>query len=340
MKIGKPDVNNKKYAKKKYFSILKGTQVYRILPPMGELAERGIWNTYAAVHFGYRGTNGYLRVFQSPKVVNRKTKMVEVPDEAEEHINRLRATKAQLEERQKTSNSPAIEAQIAKIDGELQKFNLEKRFYVNAMNLNGEIGLLKLKMREKNAIDAARKQIEEAEGIDPIGVEGAFLTIVKSGDGAQNSVVSVTLNMKSETVGGKTFKVPNTHTVTEDLYPRLEKEAFELNKLFVKPTAEEVAEMVKGGPAAVDVVFEKYRTSYQKDTSTTVSSPAKTASSTVSDESEPDFSLSDDPPMMDDEEIDAAPAQTKQAAAPSAPAASTATEMSDEDFLKSLNIDL
>lgn len=336
MKVGKPDVNNKKFAKKKYFSILKGTQVYRILPPLGELADRGVWSSYAAVHYGYRDSRGFMKVFQSPKVVNRKTKMVEVADEAEERIKRMEAAKAQLAERNAKSPSEALEAQISKIEAELKTFNLEKRFYVNAMNLQGEIGLLKLKMREKNAIDAARKQIEESEGFDPVGVEGAFLTIVKSGDGAQNSVVSVTLNMKTETVNGKTFKVPNSHVVTEDLYPRLEKEAFQLNKLFVRPTAEEVAEIVKTGPAAVDAVFAKYRTPYQKDTSEQQSTEPKTQQvASSSTDVEPDFSLNDDPPMMEDEEIDA---PTTQKAASQAP--TSTTDMSDEDFLKSLNLDL
>lgn len=334
MKVGTPDVNNKKYAKKKYFSIVKGTQVYRILPPLGDLADRGIWNSYAAVHYGYRDSRGFMKVFQSPKVVNRKTKMVEVPDEAEERIKRIEAAKAQLVDRHTKSPSEALAAQIAKLEAELKTFNLEKRFYVNAMNLQGEIGLLKLKMREKNAIDAARKQIEESDGIDPIGVEGAFLTIVKSGDGAQNSTISVTLNMKTENVNGKNFKVPNTHKVTEDLYPRLEKETFELNKLFVRPTAEEVAEIVKNGPAAVDAVFAKYRTPYQKDTS--ADAPVvkdEVKQQATSTDEEPEFSMHDDPPALEDEALDGVSAKNDTLQ-------STSTEMSDEDFLKSLNLDV
>ena len=182
MKIGSPD--KKHNAKKNYFSIKKGTQVFRILPPLGDLADRGIWNRYYAIHFGYRTTEGYLRPFVSPEVVNRKTKMVEVRDAAKDHINTLLKTKASLVE-SLTANpeDTKAKARLDKIEQLLSSFNLEKRYYVNAMDQNGNIGLLKLKTREKNALDAAREQIKAEEGIDPIAVAGAFLTFTKHGEG-------------------------------------------------------------------------------------------------------------------------------------------------------------
>lgn len=324
MKIGQPGVKTN-FVQKKYFAIKKGTQVFRILPPMGDLAERGIWNVYYATHFGYRTSDNKMKVFQSPEVYNRKTKMVDVADEAKERIKRLVAQKTILTKRMEEAPSPAIEAQLSKISAELENYNLEKRFYVNAMDSNGQIGLLKLKTREKAALEAARKKIEAEEGFDPVGVEGVFLTFDKTGDGAQDSVVSVTMNMRSEVIGGRTVKVPNTHTVTEELYPRLEKEAFDLGKLFIKPTPEEVAAMVRDGAPAVDVVAAKYKTPYQNAT------PKATVSTLTSSASNKNVEI--EPPEVDmEDEIDSMAQMAGNSSV--TPAPSDVAGMSDEEFLR------
>lgn len=266
MKFGSPD--KKQAAKKNYFSIKKGTQVFRILPPLGDLADKGIWNRYYAIHFGYRTTKGYMRPFCSPEVVNRKTRMVEVRDAAKEYIDNLLTAKNTLV--QKLEENPGdlkVQAQLKKTEELLSTFNLEKRYYVNAMDQNGNIGLLKLKTREKNALDAAREQMKQEEDVDPIAVVGAFLTFTKHGDGRDSSVLVSANYVSSKTDTGKTVKSLNTHDLATDkvTISRLKDSAFNLDALFVRPTSEEVTMMVKNGPESVTMVMEKYKSTKLSD---------------------------------------------------------------------------
>src|ERR1035438_7321436 len=103
MKIGKAKYGGDK---KTYFKLKDGDSVFRIIPPIGDMADDGIWSKYYNIHYGYRNTKGNMRVFQSSLVKDRKTKMVEVPDKALERIQMLKAAldKAKLEK-----NQPVVE---------------------------------------------------------------------------------------------------------------------------------------------------------------------------------------------------------------------------------------
>src|SRR5271166_2114724 len=94
------------FTQKKYFKLKDGPSTFRILPPLEEFYKnaQGLiykdvegnelrpqfkgkdkeWSKYYKVHYGYKNTSGKLRVFQSTLVVNRKTKMIEVPDAADQ----------------------------------------------------------------------------------------------------------------------------------------------------------------------------------------------------------------------------------------------------------------
>lgn len=350
MKFGSPD--KKQTAKKNYFSIKKGTQVFRILPPLGDLADRGIWNRYYAVHFGYKTTEGYMRPFCSPEVVNRKTKMVEVRDAAKDYIDSLlKAKTTLLSKLEQSPEDSVVKAQLAKTESLLSTFNLEKRYYVNAMDQNGNIGLLKLKTREKNALDAAREQIKQEEDVDPIGVVGAYLTFTKHGDGRDSSVLVSANYVSTKTETGKVVKSLNTHDLASDssTISRLDTASFDLDKLFVRPTSEEVAFMVKGGAEAVTQVMEKYKSTRPQET--------KSATPPTSASTETEYADSDDtaevmslPPELENDLLPEDLVTTKTASVvpaakavnqtPSNTSASSVNEMSDEDFLASIGVKL
>lgn len=347
MKFGSPD--KKQSAKKNYFSIKKGTQVFRILPPLGDLADKGIWNRYYAVHFGYRTLEGYMRPFSSPEVVNRKTRMVEVRDAAKDYIDNLLTAKNTLVEKLEANpNDARIKAQLEKTEGLLSTFNLEKRYYVNAMDQNGNIGLLKLKTREKNALDAVREQIKQEEDVDPIGVVGAFLTFTKHGDGRDSSVLVSANYVSSKTDSGKVVKSLNSHDLASDkvTISRLKDSAFDLDKIFVRPTAEEVAMMVKNGAEAVSMVMEKYKTPYSKplDTKSVAAElEEETRSSNLNENQEDDQSLPslEDDMMPEDQVVSKVAASVPTVKRQTVTAAvASVNDMSDDDFLASIGIKL
>ncbi len=254
MKIGKSKYGGD-FVPTKYWKLKDGESTYRILPPLGELAEDGIWSVFYKVHYGYRNSQGKMRVFQSSLVVDRKTKMVEVPDAALERIERL---KGELEKAKAAGNVPAQN----KFKELLQMYNLDNNHYVNAMDMQGNIGVLKLRHRAKQALDAAIKKLTAAN-IDPLSPEdGRFFTFTRTGNGL-DTTFQVAVAQESLTVPNVgEVKRDLSHRLTPEIVARLSKEARELNKLFKKPTSDEIARIVKfsdinsGKSPAVDEIFD------------------------------------------------------------------------------------
>jgi len=255
MKIGKAKYGGE-FVPTKYWKLKDGESTYRILPPLGELADNGIWSVFYRIHYGYRNSFGKMRVFQSSLVMDRASKMVTVPDAAIERIDKL---KAELERvKAQGTNRMAIE----KFKNLLQQYNLDSNHYVNAMDLQGNIGVLKLRHRAKQALDAQIKRLNAA-GVDPLSPEdGRFLTFTRSGTGLDTTF--------QVSVATEEFDVPNVgrvkrdlvHRLTPEIISRLGSEARELNKLFKKISSDEIARIVKesdletGRSPAVDEILD------------------------------------------------------------------------------------
>src|SRR5271165_6262676 len=91
--------------KRNYWKLKDGNAIFRILPPMGDLMEDGRWSVYYKIHYGYKNSAGKMRTFESPEVMNRKTKMIEVRDAALDRINSL---KAELEAAKAAKNEELV----------------------------------------------------------------------------------------------------------------------------------------------------------------------------------------------------------------------------------------
>src|SRR5271155_5530075 len=104
-KIGKARYGSS-VSQRKYFKLKDGEQAFRILPPLGELADAGRWSVFHSVHYGYKTSDGKQKPFLSPEVKNRKTNMVEVQDAAKERIETL---KAKYEEAKKSGNKAVFD---------------------------------------------------------------------------------------------------------------------------------------------------------------------------------------------------------------------------------------
>lgn len=256
IKIGKAKHGNSQQSTlKNYFKLKDGDNVYRILPPIGELADSGKWSAYLSVHYGYKNSEGKLKPFQSTEVVNRKTKMVEVPDAASDRLKNL---KLQLD-----AAKAAGDAKKAKVLSEmLEQYNLDKKHYMNVMTLDGKIGILKIPHKAKLALDIAIKGLE-SEGVDPISVEdGRFFKFSRSGSGL-DTVHQVSIykeKIKVEGVGNVEKEL--VHSLTDAMINRLSSEAsLNLTKLAPVITSAQVEAIVKGDIqkdfTAIDSIFPK-----------------------------------------------------------------------------------
>jgi len=338
MKIG-----NAKYGggftKKTYFKLGDGESVFRILPPLGDLAEAGRWSVFYNVHYGYKNTQGKMRAFQSPLVKNRKTKMIEVPDAAAERIQLLMA---KLEEAKKNKNESRVKELLTLVGGTKSLYNLDSHHYMNVIDLDGKIGILKIRHRAKLALDAEIERLRK-EGVDPLSVDnGRFFVFRRTGT-ALETTFQVTVYQESQVIAGQKVKVEKVHALDDALIARLGREAGQLDKLFKRPTAEEVELIVKnsdirtGVSPACDEIFDKVQ--------------AAAAEEASSDEPDSDYQ---EPTAQGLGKSATAPTQAPTQAMPAPKAAPTPApaqatpapaarpvvqdDQSDADFLKSLGL--
>jgi hypothetical protein len=246
------------YTKKKYFKLKDGETVFRILPPMGDLADKGIWSVYHSVHYGYKNSEGKLRTFISPLVVNRTNKMIEKPDAALDLINKI---KAQVDAAKAAGDKATADRLMEYAGGPKSRFNLDKNHYVNAMDLQGNIGVLKLRHKAKLALDATIKSLR-AQGIDPLSPEdGRFFVFRRAGNALDTTFQVEVYGEKIDVAGIGVVTKQVVHKLTSDIVDRLEAEAVNLDKIFKKLTSEEVQQIVSsvdlktGISPAVDALF-------------------------------------------------------------------------------------
>lgn len=249
------------YVKRKYFKLKDGAQEFRILPPLGFNGAEpdGKWSQFYNVHYGYANSKGEMRVFQSSLVKNRKTKMIEAGDAALDRINTIKAEV----EKARAAGDTAREKKLQELaGGQKSKYNLDNNHYLNAINEQGEIGILKLRHRAKLALDAEIKLLRD-KGVEPLDVEtGRIFVFNRSGMGLDTTFKVATKKKRFQVQGVGEVEQDVVHVLTDDILNRLEKEAAQLDKLFKRPTSAEVERIVKeselltGRSRAVDEILD------------------------------------------------------------------------------------
>jgi hypothetical protein len=238
-KIGKARYGGS--TQRKYFKLKDGDQAYRILPPLGELAESGRWSVFHSVHYGYKTTDGKQKPFLSPEVKNRKNNTVEVEDAAK---NRIETLKLELEKAKKSGNKAAFE-KLNELVGPTGMYNLDNNHYMNVVDAQGNIGILKLRHRAKLALEAQIKDLV-AQGIDPLSPEdGRYFIFTRSGMGRDTTFAVKVLKEKLNVQGVGLVEKDVVHKLNDEICGRFGTEAGELNKLFKRLPAEEVAKVVE-----------------------------------------------------------------------------------------------
>ena len=238
MKMGKAKFGGQK---KKYWKLKDGESVFRILPPLGELADDGKWSMFYKIHYGYKNSEGKSRPFQSSLSINRTNKMVESPDAAQERIDKL---KSELEKAKSAKNKGLTDSLLKFVGGAKSMYNLDSNHYLNAIDEQGNIGVLKLRHRAKLALDATIRSLRE-KGVDPLSADnGRFFVFRRSGN-ALETTFQVEVLRKTENIPGVgEVQREVVHKLNDDIIDRLGDEAAELSKLFRLPTADQVAQIV------------------------------------------------------------------------------------------------
>lgn len=355
VKIGTPNYGGNR---RKFEKLKDGEAVYGILPPLGDLAAKGRWSVYYRIHYGYKNSEGKTRAFQSCLVKNRKPPyMVEVPDAA---VERLDLLKGQLEKAKKAGDEKAKEALFKLVGGQKSLYNLDNNHYVNAIDLQGNIVILKLRHKAKLALDVEIEKLRK-KGIEPNGVQNRrFFTFSRSGMGQDTTYkVSVYQETVSATLanGQKAdLQQDLVHNLSDDILDRLGNEAGKLDKLFKSPTSEQVAQIVKesniltGISPNIDAILDLSQDGTAEDNTddsvdaediedtTTTTNAATFATTPNAVVAPPPATIVTAPAPAPT--VAAAPAPTPAPAPKAAPTNTTEklAEMSDKDFLASLGI--
>jgi hypothetical protein len=173
----------------------------------------------------------------------------------------------------------------------------------------GQIGVLQLRHKAKQALEAVIKKLRAA-GVDPLSAtDGRAFVFTRTGMGNETAfaveVQQETLNIE----GVGQVKRDKSYILGDDIISRLKGEAAELNKLFPMPSSEEVAAIVKEGAPAVDRILNR---------------PAKaTAVETADEDDAADYEETEEPAAP---AAAATPAATAQKTTPAAATATTKTE--------------
>jgi hypothetical protein len=322
-------------SQRKYFKLKDGDQAFRILPPLGELADAGRWSVFYSVHYGYKTSDGKQKPFLSPEVKNRKNGMTEVADAAKDRIATLKVKWQEA----KDSGNKAVFEKLNDLVGPTGMYNLDNNHYMNVVDPQGNIGILKLRHRAKLALETQIKALN-AQGVDPLSVEdGRFFVFTRSGMGRDTtfavSILKEKMNLDEATAksfglkAGAQVERDVVHSLNEEFISRLDTEAGELNKIFKRLSAEEVKAVVDGSDLMtgvspiLDALFGKAKATeaagdegYDDDTPNAVEAPViqATAPKAVA------------PAPQEAPKAFIAPVQPK----------TSVTDMSSEDFLAAL----
>jgi hypothetical protein len=333
MKIGKANYENRG-SSKKHFKIVDNDNVYRILPPMGSLADDGRWSKYYSIVWGYKNAEGKSVPFADCRKTNYRTKMVEIESAAYVRSEKIKAQYADLLKKER-DGEPVDAKMLEKLQELSEQFNIDNKHYVNAVNLQGEIGVLKLGAKAKALLEEEIKLLM-AKGVDPLSVEnGRYFNIRRTGRGFQTQY-QVTVYKEQRMVDGELAEFPKVHKMDDAFLARLETEAADLGKLYIQASQEQVERIVKGENPDTVLGINRNRNASapiandmdngEEDLETY---EAKIATPAASIEK----------PKLDTSALTAAlakPDVAPKAAAP-APAAASAA-LSDEEFLKQMGL--
>lgn len=250
MVFGRASLTDEK-PKKTYFNFTKDKRsfVLRVLPPFGSLKNDPLgWAKYWPVHFGYTDTKGRIRPFASP--FRKRDKTVLVRDPALERL-----------ERWQVALHTASPEERAEIEKNLSRFYLSKRWYLNVVDLEGNIGLFSIPHKMMVALEAELKRLKQ-EGEDALSLEeGLFLEFSKEGVG-RDTVHKVQVYLENTEVNGRKVKVAKRHTIDDAFAARAAKECFDLSKLYVTPTPEEIQAIINDESGkTLEAVLAKYMSS-------------------------------------------------------------------------------
>jgi hypothetical protein len=256
-KYSRSSLNSGGFTKKKRFYLADGSNLFRLLPPFGTMAEKGIIAKYWEVYW-VEGTDGRKRPM--PSILKTKSNGKGMPKTvlvADPMFDKVQSLRTKVEMLKKDKNQP--EAVVNALEETLRNLNLDKAYYLNVISPSGEIGVLKLRYTAFQNLKTRLDELDK-DGIDPINVgEGIIFDFKKMKDDNGKTVYPVD-------IATKTYRDPNTnrfvsefqtYPIDENTLKRMDAEASDLGSLYKVLTPEEVALIATLDKRMVDRVYSR-----------------------------------------------------------------------------------
>jgi hypothetical protein len=192
--------------------------------------------------------------FQCLEIVNRQTKNIE------RHCpfcDKARANKVHYEAaKTKGLDADKLEEFRKK---HVQAYESEKKHYVNAVNLDNKVGVLKLGIKAHEALRARIVEISNTYQIDPTGIEGLFLNFkkVQKYKGDRDTFYTVDLAQDVVNENGRVASVPKQHTMTREFIGTLETSATDLGGFIREITVQDATVLADASEDALPMLLER-----------------------------------------------------------------------------------
>lgn len=210
--------NFKKFDKTTYFTFKNGDNVFRVMPPMFTSLDAGHWAIYYAKHFGYFNEEGKSVNYVCLREYDQQTQVMtqDCPFCIDQELKKKNKEKLAVDVNEKenalhkanvTGDRDLARTLTQELETLLDEHNKavklynprNARFWVNAMNMNGEFGLLALPKTVYEALvgkkipdvknpskyvrsEGLLQKVKAKDKIDALSVnEGVWLVITRTG---------------------------------------------------------------------------------------------------------------------------------------------------------------
>ena len=229
---------------------------YRILPPLGEAANRGVWATSVAVHWGSKGTNGRMKPYACIQEGRKDKDGNFVVTKHCPRCDKTNKIEAQFKKKEGELTAAGLSKEMVatklkKISEYLRQYNRQFRYYMNALNENSEVGRLDISARHFGML---KKEIEDllGKGIDATApAQGVYFDFYYKGKDGHSVKPVFELG---QAPGQMSLKMG---PLTPNILRNLKSSYHDLLDLFPKLSEADIQRLVDNeeNPEVVDAVF-------------------------------------------------------------------------------------
>ena len=240
-KLGTTKFGGLSNTKQVWHKLEAGDNLYRVLPPLFSLAEKGQYSKFYAFHGGFRNSAGRVNMFRCLEVKDNKTKMIKVHCPVCDMVTENMAKYKLLKDA--SAAGGASEDQVKKYWMEkVFPFKAQKAFFMNAISQSNATGVLGIPYKAWQSVDHVIQTTHKNLGIDVTGIEGAWIKIKKIQPfvGSRDTSYGAELIYEQD---GTSFSLKR-HVLSPEAIQTLQATAFDIGNLYRTISLEDAAALV------------------------------------------------------------------------------------------------